>query len=142
MQPNWSTEQQEDCFTDWSEHFLSFVLQFGCIPTDVKGVYYYNHSILFRCAQPNRKPLPYDTEDNWREPTSQITGDDQTCLFIELRYVLRTLHSYSRSLELGYVHKLYGEMPDTKNQCKKLRCGEKTGNVYSKPMQVHLTSGV
>ena len=56
--------------------------------------------------------------------------------------VLRTLHSYSRSLDLGYVHKLYGEMPDTKNQCKKLRCGERTGNVYSKPMQVHLTSGV
>ena len=39
------------------------------------------HSILFRCAQPNRKPYPYDTEDNWREPTRHIMGADLPCLF-------------------------------------------------------------
>ena len=49
-----------------------------------------------------------------REPTRHVYSLSQ------LRYVLSKLHSYSCSLELGYVHKLYGEMPDTKNQCKKL----------------------
>ena len=97
--------------------------------------------------QPNHGSRPAES----REPTSRIKGADQPNhgsrpdVFIHCYSyvsVLRTLHSYSRSLELGYVHKLYGEMPDTKNQCKKLRCGERTGNVYSKPMQVHLTSGV
>ena len=41
-------------------------------------VYLKNNSdvycILFRCAQPNRKPFQYDT--------SRITGAEQTCLFI------------------------------------------------------------
>ena len=73
-----------------------------------------------------------------REPSRHVYSLSQ------LRYVLsKKFHSYSCSLELGYVHKLYGEMPDTKNQCKKLptrpeKTLETTGNVFSKPMQIHL----